>query len=136
MTSVQEPSWAGKAPALTLIRLLGPLPGGAGGMALRTVGMLGIATDGRVWEEFLPDDPDADEWAARVRRARKAGTPLDRAVEAWQETANGVTWDLAVEEGGVRPGEDPGAAFLRLWFDAMAESYAMEEILAAGGIRL
>ncbi|MDI3297647.1 MAG: hypothetical protein QJR08_00595 [Bacillota bacterium] len=120
---------------LTIIRLLGPLPGGAGGMALRTVGMLGVAADGRLWEEYLPDDPAAEAWRARVHGARAAGTPLDRAVEAWQEAANGVTWDLAVEEGDVRPGEDPGAAFLRLWFDAMAESYELEaEALAAAGV--
>ncbi len=84
---------------LLVAKLMSHLP--LMGLAWLQVGVFAFNDQGRVWHEFVDDDPKKDpvQWKYQVRTALEVGelSPSEL-VTAWAELCNDITWSMEVEQ--------------------------------------
>ena len=84
---------------LLVAKLLSHLP--LIGLAWLPVGVFAFNDQGRVWYEFVDDDPKKDPggWKYRVRTALEVGVlSPSELVTTWADLCNDITWSMAVEQ--------------------------------------
>ena len=98
------------------------------GLAWLPVGVFAFNDQGRVWHDFVDDDPKKDpgQWKYRVRTALEVGElSPSQLVTTWAELCNDRTWSMEVEQVEVTDEEQASDYVHDKAMEALAENVTM-----------